>query len=138
MVCFNIWASKRFIPTSREIVQLVIDHYFQRGLIIRGRITVFNTLIFPKIRYCLRLLWVSKHMLQQLQRYCYRFSWRKKSPSTSFEQLCLPRAKDGVSIIRPAKKHLVLQMKCLSRLFSPGFFFVQNKFATTHVLDTGR
>lgn len=98
-------------------VQVAAQIYSARQLSLRGRATIINTLIMTKVWYCLRLLQPTQESLNPLQTIIYNFVWQNKRLLVAFQQLSLPFQQGGLSVLKPHKQVLALQVRHLRHLF---------------------
>lgn len=84
-----------------------------RGLSVRGRSTVLNSLILSKLWHVLRVITVPKSFLSKVQTVIANFVNFRIFPNISFETICLPRKVGGLGLLNPTIQQAALQLRWL-------------------------
>ncbi|KAG0770823.1 hypothetical protein G6F22_017055 [Rhizopus arrhizus] len=88
-----------------------------RSLSIRGRVTIMNSLILSKLWHVLRVVSVPKSFFRKLQSHISGFISARRFPRISFETMCFPRHKGGLSVLNPQIQQSALQLRCGSTTY---------------------
>ncbi|CEP08875.1 hypothetical protein [Parasitella parasitica] len=105
-----------FLKQLLETIQQGCLIHQQRGLSVRGRATVLNSLLLSKLWHVLRVVTVPVSFFQSINSAMSSFLNFRIFPRISVNTACLPRSQGGIGLIHPQLQQSALQLRWLRPL----------------------
>ncbi|KAI8136651.1 hypothetical protein BJV82DRAFT_485147, partial [Fennellomyces sp. T-0311] len=122
-----------FLENLLNTIRHHCELHLQRGLLIRGRVTVLNSLILSKAWHILRIVGTPTSSV------CHRFLMHHMFPCVSWSKLCQTRDHGGVGILDPVIQQNALQLRWLHQMLGGnGTYPVHIQCLIMHILATSK
>jgi hypothetical protein len=109
---------KKYLQRIKNVMQIKCNQLKQRGLTIRGRSLVINSLVFSKIWHLLRVVPVPDSWLNEIRQLAHSFVADFR-PRPSWNQICLDKRYGGLGVINLHEQRMALQNVFLRRILKP-------------------
>jgi hypothetical protein len=104
-----------FKPRIQKIKN-ILNMWQGRNLSLKGRITIINSLIIPKILYPASMIYTSKETIKELKTVITNFIWKNKTAKIAYNTLIQPIEEGGLRLIDVGAKTVALQLSWIPRL----------------------
>ena len=107
-----------FLNEMLEKIRQACQIHACRGLSVRGRVTVLNSLILSKLWHVLRVLSPPLSFFDKIGSVISAFVTHRIFPRLSYSTMCLPRSKGGLGLLHPLRQQGTLQLRWLIPLIA--------------------
>ncbi|KAI8139864.1 hypothetical protein BJV82DRAFT_563341, partial [Fennellomyces sp. T-0311] len=116
-----------FMERMLETIHNHCNIHLGRGLSIRGRATILNTLILSKLWHVLCIIGAPRASFHnQLKSIIGNFLMHRMFPRVAYSTLCLPRRHGGVGLLDPITQQNALQLRWIKPMLEESGTYPQH------------